>query len=97
MLCRVLQMTLIYCRNSEATSALDNKNQEGVKQVINSMKHECSFVIVAHRLSTIVDCDEIIVLDNHRIVAQGTHNQLMRTCPQYIELYKLEKEQSENK
>ena len=81
----------------EATSALDNKNQEGVKQVINSMKHECSFVIVAHRLSTIVDCDEIIVLDNHRIVAQGAHNQLMRTCPQYIELYKLEKKQSENK
>ena len=77
----------------EATSALDNQNQEGVKQVITQMKNECSFVIVAHRLSTIVDCDEIIVLDDHHIIARGTHNQLMRTCPQYMELYKLEKEQ----
>lgn len=76
----------------EATSALDNKNQEDVKKVITQMKDECTFIIVAHRLSTIVDCDEIIVLDNHKIIAQGTHQELMETCPQYSDLYKLEKQ-----
>ncbi|MBQ7977645.1 MAG: ABC transporter ATP-binding protein [Clostridia bacterium] len=78
----------------EATSALDNENQEGIKNVIKEMKNQCSFIIVAHRLSTIVDCDEIIVLDGHKIVAKGTHQELMKHCPIYIDLYKLEKKQS---
>ena len=76
----------------EATSALDNKNQEDVKKVIAQMKDKCTFIIVAHRLSTIVDCDEIIVLDNHKIIAKGEHQELMETCPQYSDLYKLEKQ-----
>ena len=76
----------------EATSALDNKNQEDVKKVIAQMKDKCTFIIVAHRLSTIVDCDEIIVLDNHKIIAKGKHDELMETCPQYSDLYKLEKQ-----
>ncbi len=76
----------------EATSALDNKTQDGVKLVIDSMKSERSFLIVAHRLSTIQNCDNILVLDEHKIVASGTHNQLMKNCKIYSDLYKLEKE-----
>lgn len=75
----------------EATSALDNQNQEGIKKVIQEMRNTRSFVIVAHRLSTIVDCDNILVLDGHKIVAQGKHNDLLRTCTVYQELYRLEK------
>lgn len=75
----------------EATSALDNKNQEGIKDVIKKMQSQCSFIIVAHRLSTIVDCDEIIVIDNHKIIDRGTHEELMKSCEIYSNLYKLEK------
>ena len=76
----------------EATSALDNKTQDGVKLVIDSMKNERSFLIVAHRLSTIQNCDNILVLDEHKIVASGTHEKLMKNCKIYNDLYKLEKE-----
>ena len=77
----------------EATSALDNKTQDGVKQVIDKLKDERSFIIVAHRLSTVVNCDNILVLDNHKIVASGTHEYLMQKCKIYADMYKLEKEQ----
>ena len=77
----------------EATSALDNKTQDGIKQVIEEMKNERSFIIVAHRLSTVVNCDKILVLDNHNIVASGTHEELMKACKIYADMYKLEKEQ----
>lgn len=80
----------------EATSALDNQNQEGIKNVINDMKNDCSFIIVAHRLSTIIDCDEIVVLDGHEIIARGTHQDLIKNCPIYSDLYKLEKQRNEN-
>jgi len=77
----------------EATSALDNKTQDGIKQVIEEMKNERAFIIVAHRLSTVVNCDKILVLDNHNIVASGTHEELMKACKIYADMYKLEKEQ----
>lgn len=81
--CKVLML-------DEATSALDNKNQESIKNVINQMKQKCTFIIVAHRLSTIVDCDNIIVLDDHKIIAQGNHQQLLKSCKAYNELYLME-------
>ncbi len=82
--CKVLML-------DEATSALDNQNQESIKEVINEMKQKCTFIIVAHRLSTIVDCDNIIVLDDHKVVAQGKHSQLLSSCKTYKDLYVLEK------
>lgn len=81
--CKVLML-------DEATSALDNENQEDIKRAIAELKSKCSFIIVAHRLSTIVDCDEILVIDDHRVVEQGKHEDLIKTCDVYRELYKLE-------
>lgn len=81
--CKVLML-------DEATSALDNENQEGIKNVINSLKSKCTFIIVAHRLSTIVDCDNILVLNNHEIVASGSHDELIKNCDIYKDLYALE-------
>ncbi len=78
----------------EATSALDNKTQDGIKQVIEEMKNERSFIIVAHRLSTVVNCDKILVLDDHKIVASGTHDELMKACKIYADMYTLEKERN---
>ena len=47
-------------------------------------------VIVAHRLSTIVDADNILVLSDHSIVAKGTHKELIKKCDEYKKLYEIE-------
>ena len=83
----------------EATSALDNQSQGKIKKVIDNLKRTHTIVIVAHRLSTVVDCDKIIVIDNNKVAAEGTHKYLMRNCEVYKELYKTEEnyDEEENK
>lgn len=71
----------------EATSALDNDNQEKIKNVIKDLSKNHTIIIVAHRLSTIVDADNIFVLDNHKIIANGTHEELMKKSLEYQKLY----------
>lgn len=75
----------------EATSALDNESQECIKQAIQELKKDKTILIVAHRLTTVKDCDKIFVLDQNKIVAEGTHTQLMKNCEVYQSLYKNEK------
>ena len=58
----------------EATSSLDNNNQEKIKNIIKDLAKTHTFIILAHRLSTIVDADNILVLSNHQIINNGTHN-----------------------
>ena len=74
----------------EATSSLDNNNQAKIKNVIKDLSKDHTVVIVAHRLSTIVDSDNIFVLDKHKISASGTHNELMKNCVEYKNLYEIE-------
>jgi len=74
----------------EATSALDNESQGKIKEVMDSLKDDHTLIVVAHRLSTVVDCDKILVLDNNKIIAEGTHKQLIKSCNVYKELYKTE-------
>ena len=76
----------------EATSALDNESQGKIKLAIDDLSRDHTIVIVAHRLSTVVDCDKIFVLDGNTIVAEGTHKELMNTCKIYQELYKIEEQ-----
>lgn len=71
----------------EATSSLDNDSQDKIKQTIYNLSKNHTIIIVAHRLSTIVNCDSIIVMEDHKIVAQGKHKELLKTCKPYIELY----------
>ena len=70
----------------EATSALDNTSQEYIKKTIDNLVKNHTVVIVAHRLSTIMDADIIHVVSNGKIVASGRHNELLNSSNIYREL-----------
>lgn len=74
----------------EATSALDNKSQEYIKKTIDNLVKDHTIVIVAHRLSTIIDADIIFVVDDGKVVSKGTHNELLKTSDIYKNLYETE-------
>lgn len=74
----------------EATSALDNSTQEYIKKTIDDLVRDHTIVIVAHRLSTIIDADIIYVVDNGMVVDSGSHNELLKTSDIYRNLYETE-------
>lgn len=74
----------------EATSALDNETQKSVKEAIDNIKGEQTIIIIAHRLSTVINSDIIYFLKNGRIISSGTHKELLRKCEDYKKLYKNE-------
>lgn len=74
----------------EATSALDNSSQDYIKKTIDNLIKDHTVVIVAHRLSTIMDADIIYLVDKGKVVDSGTHNELLKTNKTYKKLYETE-------
>ena len=74
----------------EATSALDNESQKYIKKTIDNLVKDHTIVIVAHRLSTIVDADIINVIDKGKLVGTGTHEYLLKNNKIYKSLYDTE-------
>ena len=74
----------------EATSALDNETQKSVQMAINNMKGTYTILIIAHRLSTVVDADRLLLINNGRVEAEGTHEELLKKSKTYRELYENE-------
>ena len=71
----------------DATASVDTETEHLIQMAFeNLIKGRTTFVI-AHRLSTVRSADMILVLDRGRIVASGTHEQLLKTSPQYLEIY----------
>jgi ABC-type multidrug transport system fused ATPase/permease subunit len=70
----------------EPTSNLDARNEVALRQAIDTVASERTLIVVAHRLSTVVDADQIVVLEAGRVVATGTHDELTETSPLYREL-----------
>ncbi len=74
----------------EATSALDNESQNYIKKTIDELVKNHTIIIVAHRLSTIIDADNINVIDGGKLIASGSHKKLLESCDVYKNLYKNE-------
>jgi ABC-type multidrug transport system fused ATPase/permease subunit len=70
----------------EPTSSLDSQTESDIMNNIKQLGQDRTTIIVAHRLSTIQDCDEIIVLQNGKVAERGTHEELSELGGRYAEL-----------
>ncbi|UYN82648.1 MAG: ABC transporter ATP-binding protein [Microcella sp.] len=72
----------------ESTSSLDGVNEQRMRDAIDAVAEDRTLIVIAHRLSTVVDSDQIIVLDRGEVVGVGTHSELVRSVPLYRDLAK---------
>jgi len=70
----------------ESTSSLDGLNEQRMREAIDAVAKNRTMIVIAHRLSTVVDSDQIIVVDGGKVIGTGTHKQLLRSTPLYKEL-----------
>ena len=67
----------------EATSALDNLTELAVMQAVNKLSHDITIILIAHRLSTVKNCDQIYMFDQGKIVQHGTYNELLNKSDEF--------------
>lgn len=71
----------------EATSALDNITQAKIREAIDDMQGSRTIIMIAHRLSTVINCKHLFFISEGRVLAEGSHQELLENCPEYRQLY----------
>jgi subfamily B ATP-binding cassette protein MsbA len=74
----------------EATSALDSESEKTIQQAINNLRSKYTMIMVAHRLSTVVNADRLYVIENGEIIEHGTHQQLLDKKTRYASYYQIQ-------
>jgi subfamily B ATP-binding cassette protein MsbA len=74
----------------EATSSLDSRSERRIQEALNVLMEDRTTLVIAHRLSTVENADQIIVLDHGRIVESGTHKELLAANGHYASLYRVQ-------
>ena len=74
----------------EATSSLDSHAEKKILQAMDAVRNQYTSIVIAHRLSTVVDADRILVLDQGVIIEMGTHQELLERSGHYAQLWKLQ-------
>jgi len=74
----------------EATSALDSANERAIQVELQSVAQNKTTLVIAHRLSTVVDAHEILVMEAGRIIERGTHAELLAANGRYAEMWVLQ-------
>ena len=80
----------------EATSALDSKSEKLIQAELERISQGRTTLVIAHRLSTVMDADEILVLDKGRIVERGAHRSLLESNATYAQMWALQQQEEEN-
>ena len=83
---RALLMAPAILLLDESTSSLDGLNEQLMKDAIDRVSANRTLIVIAHRLSTVIDSDQIVVLDKGRVLGVGTHDELVADVPLYREL-----------
>ena len=74
----------------EATSALDTQSERIVQKALENLMNERTSIVIAHRLSTVLNADRIIVMQKGEIVGIGNHEELLASCPLYDKLHSMQ-------
>jgi len=74
----------------EATSALDTESERIVQKALENLMRNRTSIVIAHRLSTVLGADRILVMEKGRVIAEGRHDELLASCPLYRRLYSMQ-------
>ena len=80
----------------EATASVDNETEAAIQRSLKKITKNCTTIVIAHRLSTVIDADEIIVLDKGKIIEKGTHLSLLKNKDFYYYLWKIQAGENNN-
>ena len=81
----------------EATSSLDSKSEQAILQALKEVARGHTSMVIAHRLSTVIDADKIVVLEHGRVIEQGTHKQLIARNGVYAMLWLTQQKEDQQK